>query len=144
MTDLSLTLIDHILCTSSISLLDVKQAIGLSDHRVQILDLDIVVQRTPNSFCWVRPFRKCSWSSVRDCLSSAPWLMMEMHDDPDDMWGVFIHIITSRLDKYAPLQKVLYKHSRRHTPWLSLKSSPLFVRNKKPSVLLRSLEKMMM
>ena len=118
-TDLSSTLIDHILCTSSISVLDVKQAIGLSDHRVQILDLDIMVQRPPNSFCWVRPFRKCSWSSVGDCLSSAPWSVMEMYDDPDDMWGVFIHIITSCLDKYAPLQKVLCKHSRRHTPWLS-------------------------
>ena len=44
---------------------------------------------------------------------------MEMYDDPDDMWGFFIHIITSYLDKYTPLQKVLCKHSRHHTPWLS-------------------------
>ena len=72
---------------SSISVLDIKQAIGLSDHRVQILDLNIVVQRPPNSFCWVRPLRKCSWSSVWDCLSSTPWSVMEMYDDPNDMWG---------------------------------------------------------
>ena len=106
-TELSSTLIDRILCTSSISVLDVKQTIGISDHRVQVLDLNIVVQRSPNSFCWVRPFCKCSWSSVQDCLSCAPWSVMEMYDDPDDMWGFFIHIITSCLDKYAPLQKVL-------------------------------------
>ena len=86
---------------------------------MKILDLDIVAQRPSNSFHWVRPFRKCSWNSVRDCLSSAPWLVMEMYDDPDDMWGFFIHIITSYLDKYTPLQKVLCKHSRHHTPWLS-------------------------
>ena len=43
-TDTSSTLIDHIVSTPVVSMLSVKQAIGLSDHRVQIADIDVVVQ----------------------------------------------------------------------------------------------------
>ena len=143
-TELSSTLIDHILCTSSILVLDVKQAIGLSEHRVQILVLNIVVQRPPNSFCWARPFRKCSWSSVRDCISSAPWSVMEMYDDPDDMWGFFIHIITSCLDKFAPLQKCFVSILDVILLGFLLKSCLLSVKNREPSILLRSLATIMM
>ena len=44
-TEYSSTLIDHhIVGMSEISVSDIRQAIGLSDHQVQILDLDITVQ----------------------------------------------------------------------------------------------------
>ena len=41
----SLTLTDHIVSTSVVSMLNVKQALGLSDHHVQIADIDILLCR---------------------------------------------------------------------------------------------------
>ena len=89
-TDTSSTLIDHIVSTPIVSMLSVKQAIGLSDHCVQITDIDVVMQRPSVTFCWLRPFRRCCLDDVRGCLSSAPWSTMEIYDDPDDMWGFFV------------------------------------------------------
>ena len=118
-TDISSTLIDHVVSTPAVSVLSVKQAIGLSDHRVQIADIDVVVQRPSATFRWLRPFRRCCWDDVRDYLSSAPWSTMEIYDDPDDMWGFFCQIVTSCLDKFVPLQKVRSKYSKRSTPWIT-------------------------
>jgi len=104
-TGTSSTLIDHIVRTPAISVLDVQQAIGLSDHRMQIAVMD-VVQRPSVTFRWVYPFCKRCWDDFRDCLSSAPWSTMEIYDDPDDMWVFFCKIVTSYLDRYVPLKKV--------------------------------------
>lgn len=114
-TDTSSTLIDHIVCTPAVLVLSVRQAIGVSDHRVQIANLDIIVQRPIPAFHWICPFRKCCWSDIREYLSSVPWSV----NSPDDMWGFFYEIISTCLDKYVPLKKVRSKYSKRHTPWLS-------------------------
>ena len=54
-TDTSSILIDHIICTVHLPVLNIQQAVGLSDHRVQIVDFDIVIQRSPAEFRWIRP-----------------------------------------------------------------------------------------
>ena len=41
---LSSTLIDHILCSSNFKVIKVLQAIGVSDHHVQIAEFDISVE----------------------------------------------------------------------------------------------------
>ena len=41
--NLSATLIDHVLTTSSVEVLKTVQAVGLSDHRCQILEADIAI-----------------------------------------------------------------------------------------------------
>ena len=40
----SSTLIDHVICTNDISVLNSSQAVGLSDHRVQLVDFDVPTQ----------------------------------------------------------------------------------------------------
>ena len=49
-TDVSSTLIDHILSALDISVSFTTQATGLSDHNVQIVDFDITVQRSVSEF----------------------------------------------------------------------------------------------
>ena len=71
-TESSSTLIDHIVSTSIASMLNVKQALGLSDHRVRIADIDIIMQRPPVAFRWLCPFRRCCSNDVRGCLSCTP------------------------------------------------------------------------
>ena len=101
------------------SKLNVKQALVLRDHHVQIADIDIIVQRPSVAFLWLRPFPRCCWNDVRGCLLSTPWSVMEIYDDPDDMWSFFSQIVTYCLDKYVPLKKVKSKYSKCPTPWLT-------------------------
>ena len=73
-------------------MLNVRQALGLSDHRVQIADIDIIIQRPSVAFHWLRPFHRCSWDDIRGCLSCTPWSVMEIYDDPDEVWSFFSQI----------------------------------------------------
>lgn len=58
------TLIDHVVSIPVVSMLSEKQAFGLSDHHVQLVDIDVVMQRPSVTFHWVRPFRRCCWDDV--------------------------------------------------------------------------------
>ena len=55
---LSSTLIDHVVCSSSFAVTRVLQAIGVSDHHVQIVELDVSVLRQAPEVRLVRAFRK--------------------------------------------------------------------------------------
>lgn len=55
------TLIDNIVSTPPGLVLSVKQAIELSDHCVQIADIDVALQRPPTILCLVHPLCKCHW-----------------------------------------------------------------------------------
>jgi len=81
---------DDIVSSSVVSMLNVWQALGLSDHCVQIADIDIITQLPPVAFCWLCPFRKCCWNDVRGCLSCTPWSVIEIYDDPVNMWSFFL------------------------------------------------------
>ena len=118
-TDTSSTLIDHIICTVDLPVLDIQQAVGLSDHRVQIVDFDIVIQRSPAEFRWIRPFRHCCWGTIRSSLSTALWSTMNVFDDVNDMWGFFYGIILSCLNAHVPMKTVYCKYSKRPTPWIT-------------------------
>ena len=117
-TDVSATLIDHVLCSSDVSILRSVQAVGLSDHRIRIVELDIDIQRCHNVCRNVRSFRKYNCDGIRDCLANAPWSVMSIFDDVDEMWEFFSYIIQSCLDQFVPLKRIYCKYSKRHTPWL--------------------------
>ena len=85
----SSTLIDHVICTNDISVLNSSQAVGLTDHRVQLVDFDIPTQQHDSRVMWIRSFRRCRWAELRDSLSSAPWHLMSLFDDIDDQWNFF-------------------------------------------------------
>ena len=118
-TNCSATLIDHLLVTPSLSVSQSYQTVDLSDHRCQILEVDIPVVRPAVNYVSVRSFRKCPWDEVRHSLSTAPWHVMDNHDDVDDMWHFFVSILYHCLDMYAPSHTVPIKHSHRPTPWIS-------------------------
>ena len=48
-TEYSSSLVDHVLCSPSVCVSSVAQATGLSDHRAQIADFAITVQRPPTT-----------------------------------------------------------------------------------------------
>ena len=85
----SSTLIDHVICTNDISVLSSLQAVGLSDHRVQLVDFDVLTQQHESRIMWIRSFRQCQWAELKDSLSSAPWHLMSLFDDIDDQWSFF-------------------------------------------------------
>ena len=56
---------------------------------------------------------------MKSCLSTAPWLAMEVYDDVNDMWEYFYGILHGCLNSYIPLKEVRCKYSKRPTPWLN-------------------------
>jgi len=58
-TSSSATLIDHVLTSPPLNVAECCQAVGLSDHRSQILDIDIGVVRIVPRQITVCSFRKC-------------------------------------------------------------------------------------
>ena len=108
-TESSATLIDHLPTTLSLSVSQSYQTIGLSDHHCQILEVDIPVVRPPTNYVSVRLLSKCPWDEVRQSLSTAPWHVMDVYNDINDMWGFFVSILFQCLDSYAPLHTVPIK-----------------------------------
>ena len=111
-SSLSSTLIDHIACSSKLSVYKILQTIGVSDHRVQIVEISVLYQ-APET-CYVRSFRKCDRDIVRACLSNAPWSDMKVFDKINDMWEYFYAtILYGRIDSHIPL-KSLSNQSDQH------------------------------
>ena len=115
----SSTLIDHVICTNDISVLNSLQAVGLSDHRVQLVDFDVLSLQQESRVMWIRSFRRCRWVELKDSLSSAPWHLMSLFDDIDDQWNFFHCTLQQCLDEFIPLKRVRSKKSRRPTPWFT-------------------------
>ena len=69
------------------------QALGISDHNVQVVDFDIPM--LPPSSCqrWIRSFNKCDWNQLREVLHAIPWQMLDTFDKIDDKWDFFSHRI---------------------------------------------------
>ena len=107
------------MCSSSFTASRVLQAVGVSDHHVQIAGFDISVSRNAPEFRFVRVFRGCCWDEVKSCFSNAPWSVMELFYDIDVMWEYFYGIVQSCMNSYIPLKKMRLKYSKRPTPWLT-------------------------
>lgn len=115
-TNLSATLIDHVLTSPPLNVIKYYQAVGLSDHRSQIAEIDIAVVKTVPREIAVCSFCKCPWDKVKEALQTAPWQVMEIYDD---MWVFFISILHKYLNTYAPLHTTASKRSNCHTPWIT-------------------------
>ena len=118
-TTSSINFIDHVLSTPSLSVTRCCQSVGLSDHHCQIIEVDIPVSRSTKHSVTVRSFRKCLWNDVRESLQTAPWQVMDIYDDVNEMWEFFSTILQCCLDQYAPCHTVVSKHSHHPTPWLT-------------------------
>ena len=112
----SATLIDHVISSEVLNVSLSTQAVGISDHRVQIVDFDVTVCRRVPREIWVHSFKKCNWDQVRESLATAPWNVMSIYDDLDDQWSFFLSILMESLHLNAPLKRVYSKKSKRPTP----------------------------
>ena len=118
-TNSSVTLIDHVITTPTLTVLQCYQAVGLSDHQCQILEVDVPTVRVPSHSLMIRSFRHCPWNEVRDFLCTAPWQVMDIYDSVDDMWSFVSSILHECLDAFAPVCSVQSRKSHRSTPWLT-------------------------
>ena len=110
----SATLIDHAMSTSNLEVLQCFQVAGLSDHRCQIMEVNVPVCRSVPHALMIRSFRWCHWDEVWEHLQAVPWQMMDILDDVNDMWVLHECLVT-----FVPLHSVVRKLSRRPTPWLT-------------------------
>ena len=118
-TNLSATLIDHVLTSPPLNVIKCYQAVGLSDHRSQIIEVGIAIMKSVPRQVTVCSFCKYPWDKVKEALCTAPWQVMEIYDDMNDMWTFFISILHECLNAYVPLHATVSKCSSCHTPWIT-------------------------
>ena len=118
-TSSSATLIDHILATPCTVVHSVYQSVGLSDHMVQFVDIDLSVVHPRPTTIFVHSFRNCDWAAVRESLASVLWQVMSTFDEIEDMWYFFKTSLYDILDEYAPVKSVVSKFSRHLTLWMT-------------------------
>ena len=124
-------MIDHIIGSSTLQVSSVGQALGLSDHNVQLTDFNIPILKCAPRAMMVRSFKRCDWKGLKDVLDSVPWQVMAVYDDVDDKWDFFKTILLDALDAFAPLREVFSKKSKRPTPWFSdILSEKIKLKNK--------------
>ena len=117
--DQSATLIDHVTGTSSFNTSNVTQTVGISDHRVQVVDFDIPSLRPSHHHRWIQSFRKCDWDQVRTVLQAIPWHLMDTFDSIDDKCDFFHTVLSEVLDLFLPLHSVHSRRPKQPTPWFS-------------------------
>jgi len=76
----------------------VSQTVGLSDHLIQVLDINNVQLIKPEKFIMH--------------LHNAPWYVMDIFDDFDDKWQFLKSCLLYVLTQHAPLKKVVLKYSK--------------------------------
>ena len=118
-TETSTTLIDHVIASKDISVYNVLQPCGLSDHKVQVASFELGIVKHLPSIRYVRSFRECDWEKLRDTLRSAPWQTMNIFDDINDKWFYFCTLLQDCLDKFLPLKRVTVHKARKPTPWFN-------------------------
>ena len=95
------------------------QTCGLSDHKVQIMNLDYSITK-PSSrerALYVRSFQNCQWDELFYVLWNVLWEVMYSFEDINDQWAFFHTILEECLHIFVPLRKVYSRKSKRPTPW---------------------------
>ena len=81
-TPVSSTLIDHFITTPSLTVNSVYQAVGLSDHLLQVVDISNAQSVKPaQSVMYVCSYRNCDLDDMREYLHTAPWHVMDIFND---------------------------------------------------------------
>ena len=112
-TSLSATLMDHMLTSSPLvkHVTSCSQAVGLSNHRTQILEAAIPVVRDVPHHITIHSFCNCVLDEIEETLSTVPWQVMDTYEHVDDMWTFFYSIIQNCLDTYVPAHQATSKYS---------------------------------
>ena len=90
---------------------------SFSDHLPILLHLCCTVPKPPPTLVTRRSFKNFTKSAFENDLSSVPWSVIDVFDDPDDKVEVFNILFTDILDYHAPMKTVRVK--KNPTPWIT-------------------------
>ena len=120
-TPISSTLIGHIITSTNLTVNLVSQAVGLSYHLIQVLNINnvLLVVKPEKSVMCVCSLCRCDWDAVQEFLRTVSWYVMDIFDDIDDKWHFLKSCLQYVLNQHAPLKQVVSKCSKQPTPWLT-------------------------
>ena len=92
--------------------------IGISDHSVIYLTRKVahfrsLMQKTVE----VRPLKNFNEAAFLRDLRMIDWNRVATHNNPDEMWDLWKHLLVSVIDKHAPLRTKRVKNKR--SPWIT-------------------------
>ena len=91
---------------------------SFSDHLPIHLQIKCAVPYPPPSLVTHRSFKHFSKSSFEDDLSSVPWSILDVFDDPDDKVKACNLLFTDVLDYHAPL-KTIWVRKKKSSLWIT-------------------------
>ena len=90
---------------------------SFSDYLPILLHLCCTVPKPQPTLVTRRSFKNFTKSAFENDLSSVPWSVIDVLDDPDDKVEVFNILFTDILDYHAPMKTVRVK--KNPTPWIT-------------------------
>lgn len=121
-TSHSETLIDHIYCNTQTNILSVDVPIlGLSDHFPVIVTRKVnpsPIPRKSHFSISYRSFKNFNETEFINDLKSAPWDIIKLFDDTNDIVDSWSSIFLDIIDKHLPLKQHRVKH-KQQPKWLT-------------------------
>ena len=90
---------------------------AFSDHLPIFIRISSSVAKPQPSLITHRSFKHFCQATFEDDLSTAPWHVMDIFEDPDDKLESFNLLFTEILDQHAPLKTIKVK--KKPSPWIS-------------------------
>ena len=79
---------------------------SISDHDLIVASLNLKKPRATHTYISTRSFKNFKKDAFLDDISSAPWSLVDIFDDPDDKLDTFNSLFHQILDQHAPVKTV--------------------------------------
>ncbi len=76
--------------------------IGFSDHDMPFVVRKSTMPKREARQVWIRNYKNYNVQSFNEYLWQLPWSVIDVFEDPQVMWDIFVSLFTEAADKHAP------------------------------------------
>ena len=117
-TELTSTVIDLIISSRDIKVKETRRLeLGISDHMLIQGTVQMRIKRPPPRIVRGRSFKYFNEKNFQQDLTTSPWSVCSIFDDPDDCYWAWSKIFEEIYDDHAPYREI--KIRRVSLPWIS-------------------------
>ena len=117
-TELTSTVIDLIISSRDIKVKETRRLeLGISDHMLIQGTVQMRIKRPPPRIVRGRSFKYFNEKNFQQDLTTAPWSVCLIFDDPDDCYWAWSKIFEEICDDHVPYREI--KIRRVSLPWIS-------------------------
>lgn len=109
-TESSKTLIDLAITADNSKILrSGTHGVGISDHDLIFVVMNLFTRKTPPRLISVRSYKNIDTIKIKQELETVPWHIIGLFDDPDDSLWCWQHLLRSVISQHVKIRKVKVK-----------------------------------